>query len=74
MRYVWGQSQAYFGPGRADPLTRAAASLIIPALQRWDAGSNDRVDRFVCNSRHVAAQVRELYQREACLLYTSRCV
>jgi glycosyltransferase involved in cell wall biosynthesis len=65
MRYVWGQSQAYFGPGRADPLTRAAASLIIPALQRWDAGSNDRVDRFVCNSRHVAAQVRELYQREA---------
>jgi glycosyltransferase involved in cell wall biosynthesis len=65
MRYVWGQSQAYFGPGRADPLTRAAALALIPALRRWDAGSNDRVDRFVCNSRHVAAQVQELYGREA---------
>jgi len=65
MRYVWGQAPAYFGPGRADPLTRAAAKLLVPALRRWDAGSNDRVDRFVCNSRHVAGQVRELYGREA---------
>ncbi len=65
MRYVWGQAAAYFGPGRADALTRAAAMVFVPALRRWDAGSNDRVDRFVCNSRHVAAQVRELYGREA---------
>ena len=65
MRYVWSQSQAYFGPGRADPLTRAAALALVPALRRWDAGSNDRVDRFVCNSRYVAAQVQALYRREA---------
>ncbi len=65
MRYVWGQSEAYFGPGRADPVTRAAAALVVPRLRRWDAGSNGRVDRFVCNSSHVAGQVRELYQREA---------
>jgi glycosyltransferase involved in cell wall biosynthesis len=69
MRYVWGQAVAYFGPGRADSLTRVAAKLLIPALRRWDAGSNDRVDRFVCNSRHVAAQVRELYQREAGVIH-----
>jgi glycosyltransferase involved in cell wall biosynthesis len=69
MRYVWGQSGAYFGPGRADPLTRAAAAVLLPWLRRWDAGSNGGVDHFVSNSEHVADQVRSLYRRNASVVH-----
>lgn len=65
MRYAWDQAEAYFGAGRADPLTRAAARAILPALRRWDVATVPRVDRFVCNSDFVAARALRLYGRDS---------
>jgi glycosyltransferase involved in cell wall biosynthesis len=65
MRYMWDRFDDYFGPGRSSLPVRAAAQAIRPGLQWWDRRAARRVQRFVANSHHVAAQVLRIYGREA---------
>ncbi len=65
LRYMWDRFDDYFGPGRASAPVRAAAALMRPAFQAWDVATAGGVDRFVANSRHVAAQIAERYRRFA---------
>ncbi|HYV45812.1 MAG TPA: glycosyltransferase [Myxococcaceae bacterium] len=69
MRYMWHQFGDYFGPGRAGLVTRLGARAARPFLRRWDVRSSRGVDRFVANSRHIAGRIRELYGREASVVY-----
>jgi len=66
MRYAWDQRHAYFPPGRG-PISLARA-LVLAALRTWDAGTAPRVDRFIANSRFVAARIRRYYGRDADVL------
>lgn len=64
MRYVWDRFEDYFGRDR--PIhQRLAAHACRGFLQRWDRHSNEDVDRFVANSRHVARRIAVFYGREA---------
>jgi glycosyltransferase involved in cell wall biosynthesis len=65
MRYVWDQFDAYFGPGRAGPLTRAAAHLAAPWLRRWDVRSTARVHGLIANSRFISERMRRVWGRAA---------
>jgi glycosyltransferase involved in cell wall biosynthesis len=65
MRYVWDQFDAYFGKGRAGPLTRGAAHAVAPWLRRWDVRSTARADGLVANSRFVAQRMRRVWKRNA---------
>jgi glycosyltransferase involved in cell wall biosynthesis len=69
MRYVWEQYDQYFGPGRANLLTRAAMSFFAPRLRKWDAVSSSRVHSFVANSQNVAERIRQYYRRTADVIY-----
>lgn len=69
MRYMWDLFDDYFGPGRAALPTRLAASALRTSLQRWDVQSAKRVDRFIANSRHIAAQVERLWGRQATVVH-----
>ncbi|HEV8629678.1 MAG TPA: glycosyltransferase [Thermoanaerobaculia bacterium] len=62
MRYAWDQRHAYF-PGRG-PVAIARAA-VLAALRAWDVAATVRVDRFLANSRFVAARIRRYYGREA---------
>jgi glycosyltransferase involved in cell wall biosynthesis len=68
MRYVWDQYDAYFGAD-ASWLARTGMSLFRRRLQQWDVRSSKRVDFFVANSRNVAAKIKNLYGREASVVY-----
>jgi len=68
LRYMWDRFDDYFGPERASPMVRAAAVALRPSLQAWDVLTAAGVDRFVANSRHVAAQIAERYHRHASVL------
>jgi len=68
MRYVWDRYDDYFGPGRASLPVRAAMSLVAPGLRRWDVATARGVDRFVANSRWVAARISRHYGREATVI------
>lgn len=63
MRYAWDQEHAYF-PKRRGLLARLRA-LALTALRAWDVASVPRVDRFLANSRFVAARIRRYYGRDA---------
>jgi len=65
MRYVWDQFDAYFGPGRAGPLTRAAAHLAAPWLRRWDVRSTARAHGLIANSRFVSQRMQRFWGRAA---------
>jgi glycosyltransferase involved in cell wall biosynthesis len=65
MRYLWDQFEAYFGRGRAGPVTRLAAHLVAPWLRRWDVRSTARVDAFIANSRFVSERMRRVWGRAA---------
>lgn len=62
MRYVWGQDRAY---SRRLALLRPAWPLVRRYLRAWDRRSAARVDRFLANSRNVAARIRRTYGRSA---------
>lgn len=65
-RYLWDLHDTYMA--RANRPRRAAMALgraMLRALDRW---SSRQVTHFVCNSRHVATQVRRIYGRGATIV------
>lgn len=69
MRYIWDQYDEYFSKERSGPLTRAAMGIARPFLQRWDLGSNKRVDRFMANSKNVQERIKRIYSRDSDVVY-----
>lgn len=70
MRYAWDQFDAYFGPDRVGAIAnRWLYRPVLARLARWDAGTANRVDRFVAISMHVAARIRRYYKRDATVVY-----
>ena len=65
VRYFWDLYPEYFGPGRAGPIERAAASLVAHRFRVWDRVSADRVDLFVADSAHVRDRIAKHYRRAA---------
>ncbi len=68
MRYIWDQHDAYFG-SEASWLTRAGMALSRRYLQNWDLRSSERVDHFIANSKNIAAKIKNLYARDATVIY-----
>jgi len=69
MRYIWDLQDAYVGPGRMGPLSRALLRAVAGRLRRWDLEANARVDHFAAISRHVAGRIWRYYGREAEVIY-----
>lgn len=69
MRYVWELYDEYFGPGRADVLTRTAMKFLAPRLRTWDVRTSDRVHAFIANSNNVAGRIQRYYGRRAEVLH-----
>ncbi len=71
MRYIWDRYEDYFGPGRAKFPVRLAAAAVRKRLQDWDksVSTAERVDAMVGNSEYIARQLRELYGRDAKVIY-----
>jgi len=69
MRYIWGQYDEYFGKGRAGLLTRAAMRACVGPLRRWDVATAARPHHFVAISENVRSRIREIYGRNADMVY-----
>ncbi len=67
MRYVWDLYDTY--RQSAGLVTRAAMSLLRGPLQRWDAGTADRVTHYIANSRNIADKIQRFYGREAAVIH-----
>jgi glycosyltransferase involved in cell wall biosynthesis len=70
MRYIWDRFDDYFGPEQVGhAASRWFFKPIIKLLQVYDLRTVDRVDVYCTNSHFVARRIRNLYGREAEVIY-----
>jgi glycosyltransferase involved in cell wall biosynthesis len=70
--YYWRHYDTYLqrpGFGRFDGLARAALSLLVGPLRRWDYKTAQRVDYFIANSTHIQSDIQRYYGRESTVIY-----
>ncbi len=68
MRYVWDMHDLYFdADGRS--LVSLGMRVWRQYLQQWDLRSSERVHFYVANSDNIARKIKELYRREATVIY-----
>ena len=67
MRYIWGMQQDY--ADTMGPLERLLFSIAARYMRAWDQASARRVDHMVSISGESARRVREVYDRDAPILY-----
>ena len=60
MRYAWDMYPEYFGENR-----NRLIPFLIHYLRMWDVTSSQRVDHFLCISKHVENRIKKFYRREA---------
>lgn len=64
MRYAWDMYPDYFGENE-----KRVIPFFVHYLRMWDVTSSQRVDHFLCISRHVKNRIRKFYRREAEVIY-----
>ena len=64
MRYAWDMYGEYFGKNR-----NRMIPFFIHYLRMWDVTSSQRVDHFLCISKHVESRIKKFYRREAEVIY-----
>lgn len=69
MRYIWHLYDEYFGAGRAGLLTRTAMKALVGYLRSWDVKTARNPHYFIANSENVRRRIRELYHRDADVIY-----
>jgi glycosyltransferase involved in cell wall biosynthesis len=70
MRYIWDRFDDYFGPAQVGHVaSRLFFKPIAKLLQVYDLRTVDRVDVYCTNSHYVAKRIRNLYGREAEVIY-----
>jgi len=60
MRYAWDMYGEYFGDHRNRMLL-----FFMHYLRMWDVASSQRVDHFICVSKHVENRIKKFYRRKA---------
>jgi glycosyltransferase involved in cell wall biosynthesis len=64
MRYAWDMYGEYFGKNR-----NRLIPFVIHYLRMWDVTSSQRVDNFLCISRHVQHRIMKYYRRDSEVIY-----
>jgi glycosyltransferase involved in cell wall biosynthesis len=67
-RFVW-QPEEYLAFEAVPAGARAALSLLLPALRRWDRAAASRVDHFVAISEAVRERIRRHYGRDSRVIH-----
>ena len=64
MRYAWDMYADYFGENK-----RKIILPFIHYLRMWDVISSQRVDHFLCISKHVKNRIMKFYRKDAEVIY-----
>ncbi len=64
MRYAWDMYGEYFEGSR-----NRLIPFFIHYLRMWDVTSSQRVDNFLCISKHVKNRIMKFYRRDAEVIY-----
>ena len=69
-RFAWAMGDIYRErAARGSSARRAVARALLDRFRRWDLSAARGVDRFVANSKHIAAAIKSCYGRDADVVY-----
>ncbi len=67
MRYIWFLHQDYLNDFGF--LKQQMLKFVIPFIRNWDLKMAGRVNYFIANSIHIQQKIKEIYHREAVVIY-----
>lgn len=68
-RYLWSDAHQYLEELRYPRVLTQIIPFFLSRLRMWDYHAAQHVDRFIANSKFVAARIRKYYHRDATVLY-----
>jgi glycosyltransferase involved in cell wall biosynthesis len=70
VRYAWDLYHTYIKEGGYSKGLRGFfVKMTLHYLRMWDQSGNNRVNYFIANSNHVNKRIKNLYQRNAAVIY-----
>jgi glycosyltransferase involved in cell wall biosynthesis len=69
MRYAWDDCHRHMREFDYSRLTKRLLPLAVSYLRLWDKISAERPDKYIANSRFVAARIAKYYRKECTVLY-----
>lgn len=70
MRYAWDEADYYLQEANLNRgLKGFLAQYVLKYLRKWDVKSEKGVDYFIANSKHIAAKIKRIYNRNADVIY-----
>ena len=70
MRYAWDDADYYLQEANlTSGFKGKVAQLVLKYLKKWDVKSAKNVDYFIANSKHIAAKIKRIYNRNADVIY-----
>lgn len=67
MRYMWYLQKDYVE--HMSMFKKFFSKILLPYIQKWDTQSANNVDYFIANSFHIKQQIKEIYNRDAVVIY-----
>lgn len=69
MRYAWDHSAEYIDENKIYGFKRALYAMLMKNLREWDQISAKRPDKYIANSKNVAARLKKYYKAESSVIY-----
>jgi len=70
VRYAWDLYHQYLREARLEKgLLSIPVKWMLHYLRNWDAGTANRPDYYIANSKYVAKRIKKLYNKEAQVIY-----
>jgi glycosyltransferase involved in cell wall biosynthesis len=70
VRYAWDLYHQYLKEANLEKgLLSIAIKWMLHYLRNWDAGTANRPDYYIANSKYVAKRIKKLYDKEAQVIY-----
>lgn len=70
MRYAWDLQDQYLKDSGLDKgLKGIYAKYVLNKIRKWDVSNSEDVDFFIANSNHIAQRIKNIYNRDAAVIY-----
>jgi glycosyltransferase involved in cell wall biosynthesis len=70
MRFLWDMCEDYLKIYHLEKGFKSTlAKVLFSKLRKWDIKTAHRVDYFIANSKHTANRIKQVYNREATVIY-----
>lgn len=70
MRYAWDLQDQYLkDSGLNKGLKGVYAKYVLNKIKKWDVTTSENVSFFIANSNHIAQRIKNIYNREATVIY-----